>query len=153
MIDRKKDSINKSQGLAYRWLTWIIFITYFCSSAEHLHVSSSQARVIDQHTNKREGYYSKMWDMFYYSKVLFHLSLYSQCCRCLCTQNVREPQDTIRPPTRLWRYVINKYMRVVDKVENKLENNVPKVFQVYKTIKGNSHLDTNNHVWFCLTKA
>ena len=52
--------------------------------------------------------------------------------RCLHTS---DPQDTVGPPTKVWRYITNKFTNFVDKYENKLEKKSPKFFGVYKTMK------------------
>lgn len=55
--------------------------------------------------------------------------------RCLCTSPSHDPKDTIGPPIKAWKYVINKLNRLVEGSERKLETNLPKVYKAYETVK------------------
>ncbi|XP_052235103.1 LETM1 domain-containing protein 1-like isoform X1 [Dreissena polymorpha] len=55
--------------------------------------------------------------------------------RCLCTSHSNDPKDTIGPPIKAWKYVINKLNRLVEASERKLETNLPKVYKAYNTVK------------------
>jgi len=46
-----------------------------------------------------------------------------------------DPRDTLGPPTRVWRYIVNKLKKVVETSEKKLETNMPKVHRAYETVK------------------
>ncbi|CAC5409511.1 unnamed protein product [Mytilus coruscus] len=45
------------------------------------------------------------------------------------------PQDTLGPPGRLKRYLINKFVKTIEKCENFVETNNPSAFKFYKTFK------------------
>ncbi|VDI76137.1 Hypothetical predicted protein [Mytilus galloprovincialis] len=45
------------------------------------------------------------------------------------------PQDTLGPPGRLKRYLVNKFVKTIEKCENFVETNNPTAFKFYKTFK------------------
>ncbi|KAK3578073.1 hypothetical protein CHS0354_032724 [Potamilus streckersoni] len=73
------------------------------------------------------------------------------CCsllqknRCYCSQ----PKDTLSPPGRLRRYLMDKLMNYVERYEGFLEHKSPKVFRVYKTFTvGVKDLLTDIHRYY-----
>lgn len=74
---------------------------------------------------------------FYYLRCLYY-----------CT----EPKDTISPPTKVWRYVTDKYIAFVKKYENKLEKKSPKAFNVYQTIKSVRYIAADTKDYLAVAK-
>lgn len=72
-----------------------------------------------------------------------------QCLRCLYST---DPQDTIGPPTKAWRYLINRFSQLVDKYENRLEKKAPKTFNVYKTIKSVRYIASDTKDYLTVTR-
>ncbi|KAL4217010.1 LETM1 domain containing 1 [Mactra antiquata] len=80
------------------------------------------------------------------SRVVLRNRLLIRCCYCT------DPKDTLGPPTRFWRYTVNKFTYVVEKYEQKLEKKSPKAFNVYKTIKSIRYIASDTKDYFSVTK-